>query len=77
MSGGTDVFGGAPESRVAAAGSLYADSGGNVSRCELCDEPLTDAEAWMRGMDGAGAHHSCLRAFGVRRPARDSRGVSA
>lgn len=53
-------------SAVASMGSLYADSGGDVNCCELCDEPLDTTEPWIRGMDGAGAHKSCLRRRGIR-----------
>ena len=46
--------------------SLYVESGGDPSRCEFCDELLDDSQSWKRGLDGAGAHLSCLRAHGVR-----------
>ena len=39
---------------------------GDVTRCELCDELLDDSEAWRRGLDGAGAHDRCLRAYGIK-----------
>ena len=44
-------------------GSLYADSGGDTTVCEICEQPLGDEEPWKRGLDGAGAHVSCLKAF--------------
>lgn len=44
----------------------YAESGGDTSVCEICEAPLDDAEPWKRGLDGAGAHLSCLRAMGIR-----------
>lgn len=42
---------------------LYAASGGDVTRCEICDGPLDESEPWQRGLDGAGAHFLCIRRF--------------
>ncbi len=41
-------------------------SGIDTSVCEMCEEPLDGKREWKRGMDGAGAHLSCLRAMGIR-----------
>jgi hypothetical protein len=48
------------EQMAATIGSLYEESGGDVTRCEFCDEPLDDTRAWKRGLDGAGAHLDCI-----------------
>lgn len=59
---------------------LYADSGGDPSVCEFCEQPLDpsqevtrtgarlpldDSQEWIRGRDGAGAHLDCLNAYGA------------
>jgi hypothetical protein len=53
--------------RLAAAkaemSTLYAESGGDTTRCEICDAPLDNSEPWKRGLDGAGAHIECLRPY--------------
>ncbi len=41
-------------------------SGIDTSACEFCLEPLDGKREWKRGMDGARAHLSCLRAMGIR-----------
>lgn len=46
-----------------ATGSLYAQSGGDPFRCEICDEPLDGRRKWLRGLDGAGAHKTCLKPY--------------
>lgn len=53
------------ESKKPPAGteSLAEMSGMDVSRCEFCDEPLDDSKPWRRGLDGAGAHESCLKGW--------------
>lgn len=43
--------------------TLFADSGGDITRCELCEEPLDETREWKRGLDGAGAHLDCLASF--------------
>lgn len=48
------------ERLAATVGSLYAESGGDLTRCEFCDERLDDTKPWMRGIDGAGAHLACI-----------------
>ena len=40
--------------------SLASDAGLDTTVCEVCEEPLNDTQAWTRGMDGCGAHLSCL-----------------
>jgi hypothetical protein len=45
---------------------LYEESGGDVSLCEICDQPLDETHEWKRGLDGAGAHLACLRNLGVQ-----------
>ena len=48
------------------AKSLAEWAGMDVTRCEICDDPLDDNRDWKRGLDGAGAHLDCLRRMGVR-----------
>ncbi len=46
--------------------SLAEEAGIDTSSCEICDEPLDGKREWKRGMDGCGAHLSCLRSMGIR-----------
>ena len=51
--------------------SLASDAGIDTTVCELCERPLVpddpeDDEPWVRGMDGCGAHVSCLRGMGIK-----------
>lgn len=39
---------------------LAEDSGMDVSRCEFCDKALDERKVWRRGIDGAGAHKTCI-----------------
>lgn len=45
---------------IADLSHLYEESGGDPTRCEICDDPLDDTRPWKRGLDGAGAHVDCL-----------------
>lgn len=46
-------------------GRLYEESGGDVTVCEFCLDPLDDSRPWMRGLDGAGGHIECIEAEGI------------
>jgi hypothetical protein len=43
--------------------SLAEEAGIDTTRCEFCGEPLDDSRPWRRGLDGCGAHESCLKAY--------------
>ena len=43
--------------------SLASDAGIDTTVCEMCEEPLDDARAWKRGLDGCGAHLDCLDSY--------------
>ena len=41
--------------------SSYAAAAGiDTTRCEFCGDPLDGSAPWRRGLDGCGAHKSCL-----------------
>ena len=42
-------------------GSLAEEAGLDINVCEFCEEPLDDTQPWRRGLDGCGAHETCLK----------------